>query len=85
MFRTINDSSGWKNVLSDLVSNNSQDYGKVNKSSGSSRKTTSWTSTPDLTTLSDSVTPQVEQFKGNPYKIYYFCYTNHVITHRIRF
>lgn len=55
----------WKNDSSDLLSTNNETYCKVNKSCGPSRRTTSWTSTPDLTTLSDSVTSQVEQFKGN--------------------
>jgi len=43
---------------------NSQNYYKVDKNCGPSRKTTSWTSTPDLTRLSDSVTSQLEKIKG---------------------
>lgn len=47
------------------MTNNGQNYYKVDKGCGPNRKTTSWTSTPDLTTLSDSVTSQVEKLEGN--------------------
>lgn len=46
------------------ITNNGKNYYNLDKGSGSSRKTTSWTSTPDLTTLSDSVTSQVKNLEG---------------------
>jgi len=52
-----------KNMSSDIT-NNGKNYYTVDKGGGPSRKTTSWTSTPDLTTLSDSVTSQVENLEG---------------------
>lgn len=53
-----------KNVSSGLTTNSNQNLNKVDKSCGPSRKATSWTSTPDLTTLSDSVTSQFEKSKS---------------------
>lgn len=53
-----------KTNLSDLTSDNGQNSYKIDKSCGPSRKTTSWTSTPDLTTLSDSVTSQIGKLKS---------------------
>lgn len=47
----------------DMINNGKNNY-KVDNGGGPSRKTTSWTSTPDLTILSDSVTSQVESIKG---------------------
>lgn len=52
-------------MSSDMITSNSKNYFKVDKGCGSSRKTTSWTSTPDLTTLSDSVTSHIEKLEGN--------------------
>lgn len=49
--------------ISSMTFNGLNDY-KVDKSCGPSRKTTSWTSTPDLTTLSDSITSQVDKING---------------------
>lgn len=53
-------------MSSDMITSNSKNYFKVDKGGcGSSRKTTSWTSTPDLTTLSDSVTSHVEKLEDD--------------------
>lgn len=46
-----------------MINNGKNNY-KVDKGGGPSRKTASWTSTPDLTILSDSVTSQVESIEG---------------------
>jgi len=51
--------------MSSEITNNGKNYYNVDKGGGPSRKTTSWTSTPDLTTLSDNVTSQVENLEGN--------------------
>jgi hypothetical protein len=58
-------------MSSDMITSNSKNYFKIDKGCGSSRKTTSWTSTPDLTTLSDSITPQVEKLEGDLFFLKY--------------
>ncbi|XP_022172248.1 rootletin-like [Myzus persicae] len=60
-----NESTSLKNMSPDMITNNGKNYYKVDKGGGPSRKTTSWTSTPDLTTLSDSVTSQVENIEDD--------------------
>ncbi|XP_060833456.1 golgin subfamily A member 6-like protein 22 isoform X1 [Rhopalosiphum padi] len=60
-----NESINLKNMSSDMITSNSKNYFKIDKGCGPSRKTTSWTSTPDLTTLSDSITPQVEKIEDD--------------------
>lgn len=64
LFRSRNESIESKNILSGLTTNINQNFNKADKSCGPSRKATSWTSTPDLTTLSDSVTSQFEKSKS---------------------
>ncbi|XP_029342174.1 golgin subfamily A member 6-like protein 22 [Acyrthosiphon pisum] len=59
-----NEPTSLKNMSPDIT-NNGKNYYNVDKGGGSSRKTTSWTSTPDLTTLSDSVTSQVENVEDD--------------------
>lgn len=49
--------------ISSITNNDKKDY-KLDKNCGPSRKTTSWTSTPDLTALSDNITPQIGKIKG---------------------
>jgi len=51
-------------MSSDMI-NNGKNYYKVDKGDGPSRKTTSWTSTPDLTILSGTVASQVVNIEGN--------------------
>lgn len=53
----------FKRVSSESMTNYHKHYYNADKY-GPNRKTTSWTSTPDLTTISDSVTPHVEKLKG---------------------
>ncbi|XP_026815432.1 golgin subfamily A member 6-like protein 22 [Rhopalosiphum maidis] len=60
-----NESINLKNMSSDMITSNSKNYFKIDKGCGPSRKTTSWTSTPDLTTLSDNITPQIEKIEDD--------------------
>lgn len=78
-----NESTDFKNVSSHFNVDNGQNDFKVNRDSGPSRKTTSWTSTPDLTMLLDNVTPQNDKLNGTyiqniffpiPITSYYFSY-----------
>jgi len=51
--------------MSSDITNDGKNFYNVDRDGGPSRKTTSWTSTPDLTSLSDNVTSQVEKLEGN--------------------
>lgn len=64
LVRSRNESMELKTVSSGLTTNISEHYNKADKSCGPSRKATSWTSTPDLTTLSGSVSSQIGKSKS---------------------
>jgi hypothetical protein len=63
------------------MTSNDQNYNKLDKGFGPGRNASSWTSTPDLTSLSDGVTHQIGKLKSKIYKkglfVYYpelYCY-----------
>lgn len=68
-----------KNVSSDSTTNNGQNHNKADKGYGPSRNALSWTSTPDLTLLSDSVTYQIGKLKGKLNEVFVCIIENHVI------
>ncbi|XP_025418360.1 myosin-8 isoform X2 [Sipha flava] len=57
--------SGLKNISSDSMTSNDQNYNKLDKGFGPGRNASSWTSTPDLTSLSDGVTHQIGKLKND--------------------